>query len=162
MIIRPAKLKDAGVICAIWNPIIRDTLVTFNPVEKTPESVSHMLKDKAQAKEPFLLACAQDEVLGFVTYGPFRGGEGYKHTVEHTIILSPAARGKGIGAALMAQIEQMAKSAGKHSIWAGVSAQNTGGVAFHTALGYRTVATLPEVGYKFDTWIDLVLLQKIL
>ncbi len=160
--IRHAQLKDAAVICAIWNPVIRDTLITFNPVVKTQKSVRELLKEKSVRKEPFFLATEQDQVLGFATYGQFRGGQGYRHTMEHTIILAPDARGKGIGRALMQAIEDHARFNGAYSMMAGVSGANPDGAAFHQRLGYIRIATLPQVGRKFDRWLDLILLQKIL
>lgn len=161
MMIRPATPADADAICAIWNPIIRDTGITFNPVEKTPQDVRALIAEKEAQGHAFLLA-EGDGVQGFANYGQFRGGLGYQHTCEHSIVLGEGARGKGLGRALMLAIEDHARARGVHSMFAGVSAENPQGVRFHAALGYREVATLPEVGYKFDRWFDLVLMQKIL
>ena len=160
--IRPAEPGDAEAICALWNPIIRDTMVTFNSVEKTPEELRAMLADKAAAGQPFLVAEAEGALAGFVTYTQFRGGVGYRHTVEHTIILDARARGRGIGRALMAAVEDHARAAGMHSIIAGVCHENPAGVAFHARLGFAEVARLPQVGRKFGRWHDLVLMQKML
>lgn len=99
---------------------------------------------------------------GFITYGQFRGGIGYAHTMEHTIIVDEGARGQGLGMRLMQDALDHASGAGVHSMWAGVSAENPAGVEFHTRAGFETVARLPQVGRKFGRWIDLILMQKIL
>ena len=160
--IRPATSDDAAAICAIWNPIIRDTLITFNPVEKSPATVADMLADKAAVDAPFLVAEADGKLAGFATYGPFRGGDGYRFTVEHTIILDPAAQGQGVGRRLMDALVERARAAHMHSLIAGCSATNTHAIAFHRAIGFQQIARLPQVGHKFDQWIDLILLQKML
>jgi phosphinothricin acetyltransferase len=160
--IRPALPTDCGQIAAIWNPVIRDSFVTFNAVEKTGEELRATLEDKARADFPFLVAEAEGRVLGFATYGQFRGGVGYARTMEHTIILAPEARGRGLGRTLMAAIEDHARARGAHSMIAGVSGANPPGIAFHAALGYAEVAVLPEVGFKAGRWLDLVLMQKLL
>ena len=62
----------------------------------------------------------------------------------------------------MEAVEDHARQGGAHSIFAGVSSGNPAGIAFHAALGYREVAVLPEVGWKFGRLLDLHLMQKIL
>ena len=160
MILRDATAADAPAIAALWNPVIRDTTITFNPVEKSPADVAALIAERQQA-HGFLVA-QDDGLLGFATYGQFRGGAGYSHTAEHTIILGPAARGRGVGRALMDAICDHARTRGFHSIFAGCSAENPGAVAFHERMGFARVAVLPQVGRKFDRWIDLILLQKML
>lgn len=160
--IRPATPDDCAVIAAIWNPLIRDTLVTFTTVEKTAAGLAVLLGEKAAAGHPFLVAVLDGAVLGFATYGPFRAGPGYARTMEHTIILSTRARGQGLGRALMLRLEDAARAAGVHSLIAGVSGGNPDGRAFHAAMGYDTVAVVPQVGTKFGRWFDLVLMQKFL
>jgi len=161
MRIRPATEMDCPRIAEIWNPIIRDSHATFNAEAKTVDGLVEDLCAKARQNHPFLVA-EQDQVLGFATYGQFRASSGYRHTMEHTIILAPEARGQGVGRRLMAAIEQHAALCKVHSLFAGVSNRNPEGVAFHAALGYDEVARLKEVGWKFDQWYDLVLMQKIL
>lgn len=154
--IRPAQPQDASQIAAIWNHAIRETTITFNPVEKPDEEVRELT-----AKDCLVWEDA-GRILGFARYFQFRGGEGYRFTVEHTIMLHKDAHGQGIGRQLMEALCAHAAAAGKHSMFAGCSAENAGAVAFHARLGFAKVATLPEVGFKFGRWIDLVLMQKTL
>lgn len=160
--IRDATAADAPAIAAIWNPVIRDTLATFNSVEKTPDEIARLIAARASEGRAFFVADGPDGLLGFATYFQFRGGVGYAHTMEHTIILTPAARGTGLGRRMMAVVEDHARRAGAHSLIAGVVADNAAGRAFHAALGYCETTILPEVGRKNGRWLDLVLMQKLL
>ena len=157
MRIRHACSGDAAAIAAIWNPIIDDTAITFTTARKTEAALAADIEARGAA---FQVAEAEGAVLGFATYFPFRAGPGYARTKEHTILLAPQARGRGVGRALMTALEQAARAEGVHSLWAGVSGENPGGVAFHAALGFAPVAVLPEVGFKFGRFMDLHLMCK--
>lgn len=156
MILRAATPMDAEAVAAIQNPIIRDTAITFNPRERTPQEIAEAIV----AQPCFLVAEDRGRILGFASYDQFRKGLGYARAMEHTIILGPDARGKGVGRALMAALEDHARQARVGSLWAGVSAENPGGVAFHASVGFEEVARLPKVGFKFGRWMDLVLMRK--
>jgi len=149
--VRPAEAGDIPAILAFWNPIIRETTVTFASEEKTEAGLLATLAEDAGGR-----------VVGLATYAQFRGGNGYARAMEHTIILAPGARGQGAGRALMAAVEDHARRGGAHSMIAGVSAENEAGIAFHAAVGYPEVARIPEVGWKFGRWLDLVIMQKML
>jgi phosphinothricin acetyltransferase len=142
------------VIAAIWNAAIRDTTITFNPVEKTDSEVAALC-----AQDCFVWD-HDDRVLGFARFFQFRGGDGYRFTVEQTVMLHPDGHGRGGGRALVTALCDAAKVGGMHTMFAGCSAENPDAVRFHAACGFETVATLPEVGFKFGRWIDLILMQK--
>lgn len=158
MIIRPAVSGDAQGIADLVNPVIRDTTITFTTQERTVAGVARAIADAGA----YFVACDGAVILGYACHFPFRSGPGYAHAREHSITLSPAARGRGLGRDLMRVLEDHARAQKIHVMMAGVSAENPAGVAFHAAIGYREVGRLPQVGRKFDRWIDLVLMQKIL
>ena len=162
-LVRPARPADAPAILGFWNPIVRETTVTFASDEKTEAGLlATFAERRAGGHEFFVAEDAAGRVIGLATYAQFRGGNGYARAMEHTIILAPEARGRGAGRALMAAVEDHARARGAHSMIAAVSAENAAGIAFHAAVGYPEVARIPEVGFKFGRWLDLVIMQKML
>ena len=171
MILRAATAADAPAVAALWNPWITDSAITFNSIAKSPSDVAALIGARQSAGRCFLLAEAGSDagaddasprLLGFASYDQFRGGIGYAHSMEHTVILSPAARGRGIGQALMAAVEDHARAAGHRLMIAAVTAENLPGRQFHERLGYALWGQIPFAGYKFGRHIDLWLLGKLL
>lgn len=159
MIIRPAQVLDAPAIADITNAIIRDTLITFTTDQRNVESITEDISGRGPA---FLVAEQHDKVLGFATYAPFRPGPGYAQCREHSIQLTSAARGQGVGRALMNALEKVARTQQVHVLVAGISSANPDAIAFHTAMGFAETGRMPEVGFKWGKRLDLVLMQKIL
>lgn len=156
--VRRAGVGDAEAIAELVNPLVRDTTVTFTNREKSPREIAALI----EAGQPHWVAELGRAVVGYASYAEFRAGPGYAQTKEHSIALAPAARGQGLGRALMAAVCDHAQQAGAHSLIAGVSGENEAGQDFHAALGFVEVARLEQVGRKFDRWHDLVLMQKFL
>ncbi len=161
MLIRLATAADAAAIATLWNPYIRDTPVTFNAAEKSVLDVERMIEDRSALGHATFVATDGD-LLGFASYAQFRGGVGYATCMEHSILLAPQARGKGAGRGLINAVCAHAAAAGAHQMIAGVSGENSEGRAFHAAMGFAHIATIPEAGFKFGRFIDLVLMQKFL
>ena len=159
--IRRATSRDATAIAALWNPYIRDTTVTFTRVEKTRADVAHLIRDRDRLGHVTFVA-VEGDLLGFATYAQFRGGAGYSTCMEHSVLLAPGAHGRGVGRALVTAVCAHAGAAGAHQMIAGISGENPQAVAFHAALGFAEIARIPQVGRKFDRFIDLVLMQKFL
>ncbi|WP_147103568.1 GNAT family N-acetyltransferase [Tateyamaria sp. syn59] len=150
--IRAATPDDAGWIADIWNDVILHTQITFTTTPKRRSDVEDLIDTRAVLVLP--------DQGGFATYGPFRGGPGYAATVEHTILLAPRAHRRGQGRALLSALEDRADAEGHHVMVAGISGTNAAAIAFHTAVGFRKVAHMPEVGRKDGMWLDLILMQK--
>ena len=156
--IRLATPADAAGIADIWNPLIRNTTVTFNPVEKTLGEIAAL----TQSPHGFFVWDEAGQILGFARYFQFRAGAGNVRSAEHTILLHPDGWGKGGGRKLMSALIDHATAAGMSCLIAGVSAENDAGLSFHAAMGFAKVGHVQSVGWKFDRFIDLVLMQKML
>lgn len=157
MMIRAAKAADLPTIKLLWNDMIANTNFTFTSILKTDSILESMLHDRA---DRFLVADVEGRMAGFVTWGPFRGGDGYVHTAEHSIITATA--GTGIGRALMLAAMEQARAQGIHTMVAGIGHENTAAVAFHIKLGFGLAGRVPEVGQKNGRWHDLILMHKTL
>ena len=155
--IRDAQQQDLPAVGALWNEMIAETTATFTTVLKTAADLQALLTRSPGA---FLVAEREGAVQGFVTWGPFRGGPGYAHTAEHTIIT--AQQGCGVGHALMQAAERRAAGQGIHTLVAAISGENTAAMAFHTRQGFAQTGALPQVGRKQGRWLDLILMTKTL
>ena len=161
IIVEQACSVDAPGIINIWNPMIYGSEVTFNSVEKTENDIIDMISTREARGYPFLVARDQD-VLGFATFDQFRGGVGYRRTMEHTIMIGPGMQSRGIGRLLMFAVEDAARNINAHSLIGCICGTNQRAIKFHEALGYDVIGCIPGVGYKFGKYFDLVLVQKFL
>ena len=154
VIIRPALAADMSAVCAIHN---RQGIATTASYDWEPSDEARWLTwldGQMAAGLPRLVAEDDGEVLGFASYGPFRSKEGWRHTVEHSIYLAPAAHGHGIGRALMTELILRARADGVHVMVGVVDAGNPASMSFHAALGFDLMGVLREGGRKFDRWLD--------
>ncbi|QDO92587.1 N-acetyltransferase [Formosa sediminum] len=162
MNIRFAEIKDVSKIVEIVNYEILNSTVIYDYNERTYQYQLNWFHQKCKDNMPVIVAEEYGEVLGFGTYGIFRPWEAYKFSVEHSIYVSREARAKGIGKKLLTELISIAKANNFHTMIAGVDASNAGSIAFHKKFGFVEIGVFKEVGYKFNTWLDLNFMQLIL
>lgn len=159
MLIRDAIESDFEEITAIYNDVLIHSTATYND---RPASIADRIawwRARVDQHYPVLVATDGHRVCGFASFGDFRSWPGYRYTVEGTIHVASAHRGQGVGSLLLKSLIERARLAGKHSMIAGVDSENTASLAFLERSAFQRVAYLPEVGYKFDRFLNLVLLQ---
>ena len=153
--IRPACRGAAPAIGAIWNHAIRTSTATFTTIEKTEAELDALI-----SHGPVLVTETEAGLIGFATYGPFRGGPGYAHVAEHSVYIAETARGGGHGHALLRALLDVARAKGLRIMVAGISSDNRGAARLHARLGFEKTAHMPGLGEKFGRVLDLVLMQK--
>lgn len=160
--IRPAIAADLPSILDIYNEAILNTTAVYDYVPHTLAMREAWFAAKQQAGFPVIVAEAQSQVVGFGALGAFRAWEAYRYTAENSLYVAPQWRGQGWGKQLLAQLVQTAAESHLHAIVAGIDADNIASLRLHEQLGFQEVAHFPQVGYKFDRWLDLKFMQCLL
>ena len=162
VIIRDAVEAYLPAMLEIYNDAVLNTTAVWSIHTVDLDSRRALLRDRRSRGYPLLVAALDHTVLGYATFGDFRPWDGYAQTVEHSIYVHRHHHGKGVGKALMPPLIEAAQGLGKHVMMAGVDASNSASIHFHQAFGFTEAGRLKEVGWKFDRWLDLVFMQKML
>lgn len=162
IIIRQATEADLPVILEIYNDVIVNTTAVYDYNPHTLAMRQQWFETKKQQGFPVFVAEENDVVLGLSSIGPFRAWAAYQYTVENSIYVAAAARGRGIAKLLMPPIIEAARQLKLHTMVAGIDASNEASLQLHRQFGFKEVAHFKEVGFKFNRWLDLKFLQLIL
>lgn len=160
--LRPATPTDIKNILHIINHAILHTTSNYNYEVQSIEAQTQWFKDKQSKKLPIIVADYNGTAVGFGSYGQFREKIGYQFTIEHSVYVDDAYIGKGIGKLLLAELIQLATNQGYHTMIGAIDAENNASIAFHEKFGFTVCGNIKQVAYKFDRWLDLVLMQLIL
>ncbi len=153
---------DLPGILAIFNDVIATTTAVYREEPVSLDERRTWMRSRLAAGYPVLVAKDAQGVAGFASFGEFRAWPCYRHTVEHTVHVRSDVRGQGIGRTLLEALVARASALGKHVLVAGIDADNAVSLRLHQRLGFEEVGRFREVGHKFDRWLDLVFLQRLL
>ncbi len=160
--IREATEADLPGLLAIYNEVIANSTAVYSYVPVTLADRLEWWRARTAAGYPVLVAHDAAGIAGFSTFGDFRAWPGYRFTVEHSVHVRADGRSRGLGTALVQALFPRAAALGKHVMIAGVDAANAASIRFHERLGFTRCGHLREVGYKFERWLDLVFLQRMI
>jgi phosphinothricin acetyltransferase len=160
-LIRRAEAADVERIAGIYGFHVRNGAATFETEPPDAAEMRRRWESLVSGGYPYLVAQAGDAVAGYAYAGPYRPRPAYRYTVEDSIYLDPEFRGRGIGKLLLRELmEQCARSGFRQMIAVIGDSGNTASIRLHEAFGFRPVGVLQSVGFKFDCWVDTVLMQK--
>lgn len=155
--------RHAQAILDIFNEAILTStaLYDYQPRPLAGMEAWFAAKDKGN----FPVIGIEDEagaLLAFGSFGTFRAWPAYKYSVEHSVYVHKDHRGRGLGLQVMRALIEAARQRDVHAMIGGIDASNAGSIALHERLGFRHVGTLPQVGFKFGSWLDLAFYQLLL
>jgi len=160
--VRRARLDDAAAIMTIWNREVLDTLATTDTEPRDLAAQRAWLASHAVAY-PVIVATpagAPTEVAGYAALTPYRAKPAFRHTVEDSVYVDRAWRGRGVGRTLLDHVLELARAGGHRSVIARITAGNAASRGLHEALGFRLVGIEEEVAFKRGLWLDVAVYQR--
>ena len=162
-LIRPSRDEDIDAITRIYGHHVLHGTGTFETTPPSPTEMGTRRADVLSKGLPWLVVEEDGQVLGFAYGNWFKPRPAYRFSVEDSIYLAPEAAGKGLGRALLAELLATLERTGTRKVMAVIGdSANAGSVGVHRALGFEPVGVIQSCGWKFDRWLDIVLMQKTL
>ena len=157
--IRLATEKDLPEILEIYGPYVLNTTASFEYTVPTMEEFIARFRGITQ-QFPWIVWEEAGKILGYAyASAPFHRAA-YRWCAESSIYVHPEAHGKGIGKRLQLTLEEILRQQGYAVVYAVVTSENEGSLAFHKALGYTFTAEMPGCGYKFGKNLGITWLEK--
>ena len=160
-LIRHSRDEDVAAITAIYNHHVLHGTGTF---EIDPPSAADMAARRADVLGkglPYLVVEEEGQVLGFAYANWFKPRPAYRFSAENSIYLAPGVAGRGLGRLLLDALCVQAEAAGVRKLIAVIGdSANAGSIGVHRSAGFTHVGMIKSCGWKFDRWLDIVLMEK--
>ncbi len=162
-IIRPSQDNDIPQITAIYAHHVLHGTGTFEVDPPNEADMTQRRADVLSKNLPYLVVADGQHLLGFAYCNWFKPRPAYRYSAEDSIYLAADAAGKGLGRAMLAELMTQAERAGVRKLIAVIGdSNNQGSIGVHRSAGFSHVGTLKSCGWKFDQWLDVVMMDKSL
>ena len=159
--VRAASEADMVAVRDIYAHYVLHSLATF---EETPPTLDEMLLRRRELVDlglPYLVAETREEILGFAYAAAYRSRPAYRFSIEDSVYVADAVRGRGIGSALLGELIARCEGGPWRQMVAVVGdSANLGSIALHRRFGFELAGTLRSVGFKHGRWVDTPILQR--
>jgi phosphinothricin acetyltransferase len=159
---RLATAADAEAIRAIYNAEVTGSTVTFDMVPRTRDDQLAWLVKHSGAHPAIVAVDGEQTVVGFGSVSPYRSRPAYSTTVEDSVYVHRDHRGRSIGSVLLDELVRLSAAHGFHAMMARIVGGHEVSIALHRACGFELVGIEREVGRKFNQWLDVALMQRLL
>ncbi len=161
VIMRAAGRADIHAITEIYADAVRNGTASYELEPPSETEMAARFEALEKGGYPYLVAELDGGVAGYAYAGPFRPRPAYRFIVEDSIYIAPAARGRGLGALLLARLIEEATTLGFRQMIAviGDGKAESASVRLHRKMGFADSGRLIGSGYKHDRWLDTVFMQ---
>jgi phosphinothricin acetyltransferase len=161
--IRPATSADLPAITRIYAHAVNQGTASFELDAPNEAEMARRMRALIEGGFPYLAAEAAGGLLGYAYAGPYRTRPAYRFTVEDSVYVDPGAQRRGVGRALLDRLIVESEHRGFRLMIAVIGdSDQKPSIELHRAAGFDMAGTLCNVGYKFDRWLDTVLMQRAL
>jgi L-amino acid N-acyltransferase YncA len=108
----------------------------------------------------FVIPLEKVTVIGWAALSPVSGRAVYRGVAEVSVYIAAAARGRGVGKALLRALVNESERNGIWTLQAGIFPENLASVSLHKSCGFREVGVKRRIGKLGDVWRDVVLLER--
>ncbi len=163
LLIRPSTAADLPVITAIYGWNVVNGTGTFELESPDEAEMSRRHDDVLSKGLPWIVVEHDGTLLGYAYANHFRPRKAYRFCLEDSIYLAADARGRGLGGLLLAELMARCEALGARQMLAVIGdSNNVGSIGVHRTLGFEHVGVMRSAGWKFDRWLDVVIMQKAL
>lgn len=161
--IRFARREDCPAILEIYNDAVLNTTATYDYEPRTLEHRERWFDDHTRIGFPIFVAVdSAGMIVGWSALNRYHDRIGYRFTSENSIYVAADFRGQGIGKQLLAPLIESAAAIGLHAILAAIDAENQASIRLHAGFGFEKVGQFRQVGFKFNRWLDVVYMERLL
>lgn len=111
---------------------------------------------------PAQAATANGRLAGFSLLRPYHALPAFRRTAEISTFLAPEHMGKGLGALLLMEMENLARLRRIDSLLAAIAADNAVSLRFHGKQGFQPCGRFARIGVKQGNDLDVIWMQKAL
>jgi phosphinothricin acetyltransferase len=154
VIVALARREDVPAIVAISNWAAAHLPANF-ATEPELEAAWLAAWDQTHPRHPWLVARADERVVGFARAAPHRARGAYAWTAEVSVYVDPGAQGGGVGAALYERLIPTLRAQGYVTLLAGITPPNPASERLHARFGFVRCGTYHRAGWKFGAWHDV-------
>jgi L-amino acid N-acyltransferase YncA len=159
--VRDSTDDDVARCAEIYGFHVATSTASFELDPPSPDELARRRAATLSLGLPWIVAERDGRVVGFAYAGPWRLRPAYDWAVEDTVYVDHEAVGQGIGRALLGELVERCTDLGKRQMLGVIGGSAIeASVALHEGLGFHRVGRLEAVGWKLDTWLDVVLVQR--